>query len=120
MVNKDYESSNYGTPRFEMQELPQEIGRIVDNMKIDEVSKPFTMLTKEQKEVVAVVKLKARVTQHKANLSDDFQALKAIVEEKKRNELLHNWILEKQKTTYVRIGNGWNNCDFQYPGWVKE
>lgn len=120
MVNQHYESSNYSTPRFEMQELPQEIGKVVYEMQVGEVSKPFTMLTDKQKEVVAIVKLKARTEGHKANLADDFQAMKQLVESKKREELLNDWIRKKQKTTYVRISEEWRNCDFKYPGWVKE
>lgn len=120
MVNQNYESSNNGTSKFEMQELPPEIGKEVYNMNVGDISKPFTMITNKQREVVAIVKLKARIEGHKANLSDDYQALKAIVEAKKREELLNNWIAKKQRTTYVRISDGWNNCDFQYPGWIKE
>lgn len=120
MVNQDYESSNNGTSKFEMQELPPEIGKVVYNMNVGEISKPFTMITNKQREVVAIVKLKARIDGHKANLSDDYQALKAIVEAKKREELLNNWIAKKQKSTYVRISDGWKNCDFRYPGWIKE
>ena len=120
MVNQNYESRNMGTPKFEMQELPQEIGKIVYDMNVGDISKPFTMITNKQKEVVAIVKLKARTEGHKANLSDDYQALKEIVESRKREELLNDWILKKQKSTYVRISEGWRNCDFKYPGWVKE
>ena len=120
MVNQNYESSNYGTPKFEMQELPQEIGKVVYQMEVGDSSKPFTMLTDKQKEVVVIVKLKARVNGHKANLADDFQAMKQLVESRKREELLNDWIRKKQKTTYVRISEGWRNCDFKYPGWVKE
>ena len=120
MVNKREESENYSTPKFEMAELPQEVGKVVYNMQVGEISKPFTMINDKQKEVVAIVKLKARVDQHKANISDDFQALKTIVEGRKREELLDNWITKKLKTTYVRISDGWRNCDFQYSGWVKE
>ena len=120
MVNQNYESSNYGTPKFEMQELPQEVGKVVYQMEVGDISKPFTMLTDKQKEVVAIVKLKARVNGHKANLADDFQAMKQLVESRKREELLNDWIRKKQKTTYVRISEGWKNCDFKYPGWVKE
>lgn len=120
IVNQNYESSNYGTPKFEMQELPQEIGKVVYQMEVGDISKPFTMLTDKQKEVVAIVKLKARVEGHKANLADDFQAMKQLVESRKREELLNDWIRKKQKTTYVRISEGWRNCDFKYPGWVKE
>ncbi|MDD2436329.1 MAG: peptidylprolyl isomerase [Massilibacteroides sp.] len=120
MVNSNYEGNNHGTPRFEMQELPQEIGKIVYGMKVGEISKPFKMITNKQKEVVAIVKLKACTESHKANLSDDYQALKGIVEARKREELLNDWIRKKQKTTYIRVSEGWRNCDFQFPGWVKE
>ncbi len=120
MVNKNMESAHSGTPKFELQELPQEISKIVYNMKPGDISKPFTMITDKQKEVVVIVKLKARIEGHKANMADDFQALKSIVETKKREELLNNWIAKKQKDTYVRISDGWKNCDFKYPGWIKE
>ena len=120
MVNLKSEGNNNGTPKFEMAELPQEIGKIVDNMEVGDISKPFTMITDKQKDVVAIVKLKSRVEHHKANLADDYQALKTIVEAKKREELLKNWIIKKQKSTYVRISDGWRNCDFKYPGWIKE
>ena len=120
MVNSDYESANMGTPRFELHELPQEVGKEVYNMKVGDISKPFRMITKSQKEVVAIIKLRARTEAHKANLADDYQALKAIVENKKREELLNDWIRKQQKTTYVRISEGWRNCDFRFPGWVKE
>ena len=38
---------------------------------------------------------------------------------KLREEKLHKWILDKQKTTYVRINDNWKNCTFKYPGWIK-
>jgi peptidyl-prolyl cis-trans isomerase SurA len=120
MVNSNMQSSHYGTPKFEMAELPQEVGKIVYNMKVGEISKPFRMITNTQKDVVAIVKLKARVEQHKANISDDYQELKSLVENQKREELLNDWIRKKQKTTYVRISDNWKNCEFRFPGWIKE
>ena len=120
MVNQNYESSHAGTPKFQMEELPQEMGRVVDRLQIGEISKPFRMMTNTQKEVIAIVKLRARTLSHKANLADDYQALKTIVEERKREDLLKDWVVKKQKTVYVRIAEGWRNCDFQHSGWVKE
>lgn len=119
MVNKG-ENNNYGTPKFEMQELAPEIGNVINEMEIGDISKPFVMKTPQQKDVVAIVKLKARTMQHKANMSDDYQILKSMVEARKREELLKEWILKKQKSTYVRISDGWQKCDFQFPGWVRE
>lgn len=119
MVNDGRESSNYGTPRFIMEELPSEVGKIVKTMKIGEVSAPFKMIQKNGKEVVAVIKLRSRVEGHLANVSDDFQTLKAIVESKKQEEALKKWLQAKIKDTYVRIDKNWQNCDFQYSGWIK-
>lgn len=111
---------NFGTPKFEFQELPQEMGAVVYDMQVGEVSKPFKMLTDKQKEVVAIVKLRARKEAHKANITDDYQALKSIVEEKRQEEIIKKWILKQQANTYIKINEGWRNCDFQYPGWIKE
>jgi peptidyl-prolyl cis-trans isomerase SurA len=120
MVNQDMESGNYGTSKFEMQELPQGMGIIVDKMEVGEISKPFHMKNNSQKDVVAIVRLKSRVKAHQANVSDDYQALKTLVEGKKKEELINAWILNKQKSTFVRISDGWRECDFKYPGWIKE
>jgi peptidyl-prolyl cis-trans isomerase SurA len=119
MVNNNQESQYAGTSKFEMQELPQEIGQIVKDLNPGEISKSFKMLNSKQKEVVAIVKLKSRTDGHKANLSDDYQTLKNIVESQKREEILKKWIAKKQKETYIRINEKWKNCDFQNEGWVK-
>ncbi|MDR2775061.1 MAG: peptidylprolyl isomerase [Tannerella sp.] len=120
MVNQDMESRNYGTSRFEMQELPQGMGLVVEKMEAGEISKPFRMRNHSDKDVVAIVRLKSRVKAHQANVSDDYQALKALVEERKREEIINEWIVSKQKTMFIRIADGWRDCDFKYPGWIKE
>ena len=108
-----------GTSKFEMQNLPQEIARAVNTMNVNEISEPFIMRNNKGKEVCAIVKLKSRVKGHKATLTEDFQALKSVVLEKKCAEKIDKWIREKQKTTYVRINEKWRNCDFKYPGWIR-
>lgn len=119
MVNQSQYSNYGGTARFEMKDLPQEVAKVIDNLKVDEVSKPFTMLDPKGKQVVAIVKLKQRVEAHRANLSDDYQVMKSIVEGKKKEEILKKWVKDKIKTTYVRINDDWKNCDFQHPDWIK-
>ena len=109
------------TSKFEMQELPPEIAKVVDRMKVGEISEAFTMIPqKTGKEECVIVKLKSRINGHKATISEDYQNLKEIVLEKRRDEMLDKWIREKQKHTYVRINENWKNCTFKYPGWIKD
>lgn len=108
------------TSKFEMQQLPQEIARVVDALKVGEISDPFTMVTDNGMEVCAIVKLKTKTEGHKATISEDYQRLKDLVTQQMGEEKLKEWIKEKLKTTYVRIDPAWRNCDFKYEGWIKE
>ena len=114
---------NSGTARFEMQELAQvsqEIAKVINEMNVGEISEPFTMINNKGKEVCAIVKLKARIDGHKATITEDYQRLKSIVQSKLGEEKLQKWIVDKQKSTYVRINENWVTCDFKYPGWVRK
>jgi peptidyl-prolyl cis-trans isomerase SurA len=118
MVNTKTETRER-TTRFEMGELPGEVASIVNNMEIGEISRPFTMIDKRGRQVCAIVKLKNRIPAHRASVTEDFQILKGVVEERKSEEFIQQWIRNKQKNTYVRIKEGWRECDFMYPGWIK-
>lgn len=118
MVNTKQDTGDR-TTRFEMGELPGEVSRIVNDMEVGEISKPFTMIDKRGREVCAIVKLKNRIPAHRASVTEDFQVLKVAVEARKSEKVIQDWIREKQKSTYVRIKQGWGECDFMYPGWVR-
>lgn len=109
-----------GTTRFEMADLPQEISKQVNKMQIGEISAPFIMKDpKRNKDIVAIVKLTNRIDAHKANLSDDYQLIKSMYEESAKTQILKSWLEKKIKDTYVRIEDGWRNCEFKHDGWIK-
>ena len=108
-----------GTSKFRMEELPQDVAKVIDRMHVGEISDPFTMQVKG-KTVCAVVKLKNKVNGHKATMAEDYEILYDMVTEIRQQETLEKWIRDKQRTTYVRISEGWNDCDFRYPGWGKQ
>ncbi len=107
------------TSRFQLQDLPQEVARVISQMKTGEISEPFTMINSKGKEVCAIVKLKTHINAHRASMSEDFQILKDVLVNKRQEEVINDWIKEKQKSTYVRINEDWRDCEFQYPGWIK-
>lgn len=110
---------NTGSSRFEYQDLAPEVAKQIYNMNEGDVSQPFVMMDQQKnREVCAIVKLKKKMDVHRANLTDDFQTVKSMLEAKKGEELLHDWILLKQKTTFIQIAPEWQGCDFEYPGWV--
>lgn len=113
-------NGNSGSSKFEYQELPAEIARQIYNMNIGEISQPFSMMDEQKnKEVCCIVKLKSKTPVHKANLTDDYQVIREMLETQRKTDLIHNWIIKKQQETYIQIAPAWQGCDFEYPNWVK-
>ena len=102
-----------------MKDLPTEVARVVDTMKVGEISAPFEMINSKGKTVVAVVKLKSRTLGHKASITEDFQVMKDVVLNKERENFLHQWVVDKIKHTYVRLADRYRNGKYEYQGWVK-
>ena len=105
--------------KFEMSELNPEIGKLVDKMEVGDISKAFVMMNpKTNRETVAIVQLTRRIEGHKADLAEDYQTVTSMYENSKKQQLIADWIKNKQKNTYVRIEEGWRDCEFQYQ-WGK-
>ena len=115
MLNENDHSS-----RFEMADLPAEVGKKINNMQPGDVSEPFVMLNpKTRREQVAIVKLVKRIDGHKADLAEDYMIIKDMCEAKEREKIIREWVEKKQKSVYVYIEEGWRNCDFKYD-WLKK
>ena len=116
MVNS---SGDERTSRFKMKDLPTEVARVVDTMKVGEISIPFQMINNRGKVVCAIVKLKSRTDEHRATITEDFQTMRDIVTAHLRQEIIHDWVVSKIKNTYVRMNPRYKDCKFKYEGWIK-
>ena len=114
MINPNTNSS-----KFEYQDLPPEIAKQIFNLKEGELSQPFVMMDQtKNREVCAIVRVKKKTDVHRANLTDDFQTVKSMLESKLGADFIHDWIIKKQQKTFIQIDPEWQNCDFEFPGWV--
>lgn len=109
-----------GSSRFEMQDLPPEVASRIEKMEPGQVSEAFVLRdSRKNKEVAAIVKLTERIPGHRANLAEDYNLIREMYENRRRDEVLRDWVEKKIKDTYVRIEEGWDGCEFNYQGWVK-
>ncbi len=114
-----YNSQEGRTSKFQMRDLPTEVARVVEDMKVGDVSKAFQMVNEKGKTVCAIVKLKNRIDGHRATITEDFQTMKNVVLARERDKFLHDWVVNKIKTIYVKMNDRYKNCDFEYEGWIK-
>lgn len=113
------EETQSRSSRVKMKDLPTEVAQQVENLKVGEISKPFSMINGKGKQVVALVKLKSRRDSHRATITEDFQVLKNIVLAKEREKKIHEWVAQKIKNTYVWMTDKYKSCNYEYQGWVK-
>lgn len=106
--------------KWKISELDPAVSKVVANMNVNEVSKPFETIDETSKQTVyKIVKLIRRTDTHKANLRDDYIELSNLYLEKKRQDALDKWIKDKQSATYIHIDDTYVNCQFKYSGWEK-
>nr|WP_253946547.1 peptidylprolyl isomerase [Palleniella intestinalis] len=117
MVNNNEQGR---TSKFRMQDLPTEVAKAVEQLKVGDVSPAFQMVNSRGKTVCAVVKLKSRTEGHRATITEDFQTMKDVVLIKRKNDFIHEWVKKKIKETYVRMDDRYKGCDFEYEGWERD
>jgi len=109
------------TSKFTMEELHyyyQNVAKMVEEMNVGEVSKAFRIQSKKGLPACAIIKLKTRIPEHKADITADFQLLKEIVNQKHNEEVVEKWVKEKIKNTYVKIKDEYKRDGYKY-SWVK-
>ena len=119
LLSTDMMKTGKTSSKFRMQDLPAEIAKAVDTLKVGEISNAFKMINQRGKTVCVIAKLKNRIDGHRATVTEDFQLLKDEVLAKRREERIHAWVVDKIKNTYTRLNDEFNDCKFEYEGWIK-
>ena len=119
LLSTDMMKTGKTSSKFRMQDLPPEIAKAVDTLKVGEISRAFQMINQRGKTVCVIAKLKNRIDGHRATVTEDFQILKDVVLNKRREERIHQWVVDKIKTTYTRLGEEYKDCKFEFEGWTK-
>lgn len=110
-----------GSSRFEMQDLPPEVARKIELMQPGDISDAFIMKDQSKnRDVIAIVKLKARIPGHKATLQDDYSMIKMMYENHAKEQVVKEWVEKKIENTYTKISEGWDACEFNYKGWNSQ
>lgn len=110
---------NTMSTKWRKEELDPDVSKVLDKLKINEISEPFKTIDDKQRTVYKIVKLINRTDKHRANMQEDYQMLNDIYLQKKQEEALDEWISEQQAKTYISIDDSYVNCNFKFKGWIK-
>ena len=115
MVNMRTQSSNFELAAIDEPQLAKELQKL----KEGEISKPISIKDDKGHDVFVIIKQKRRIDTHRANLKDDYQLIQRIMNEKRKQDAIEDWIKEKQLATYITINDDWKDCNFEFKNWIK-
>lgn len=111
---------NSMSTKFSVEELDPDVSKILTEMNVNEISKPFETVDREsQQTVYKIVKLIKKTEGHKADLQNDYQQLADMYLMKKKEEVFNTWIAAQQSETYIRVDATYANCNFNFSNWIK-
>ena len=108
-----------GTSGFESSQLDPATNYILNQMKPGEISDPFESMNSKGKPEMKIIKLINKSVPHTADFETDYQLISNMAREKKKEELINNWIIKTQKTTYFKIDDDYRDCSFKFTGWIN-
>lgn len=108
-----------GGIRWQMDEFKPTEYEIMNNLKIGEISDPYQSIDNQGRMVFKVIWLKNRTNPHVGNLKEDYNLFKEKTMSIKENEKVNEWVVDKIKSTYIRISDKYKKCAFKISGWYK-
>lgn len=108
-----------GESRIARANIPGEMAKEINNLKVGEVSMPFVTHSERGLEEYKIVKVKEFYPRHRANLEDDWQNFELMLTNEKQMDKLEKWVKEKQANTYIHIDEEYRKGKFRYDGWIK-
>jgi peptidyl-prolyl cis-trans isomerase SurA len=101
-----------GEPKWEVDQIDKRMFVTLEKLAIGEIAAPSFFRTMDGKEGFKLVKLLNRIDPHKANLKEDYQRIKLVAENAKRQEIIESWIANKLDETYIKINRNVFGCTF--------
>ena len=107
------------TSLFEKEHLAPADFYVIRNLKVDEISAPFESRDEHANVVNKVVTITRIIPQHKANIEQDYATIQQMATMQKKQEVFTEWVQKKISSTFIRIDPSFQNCPFEFSGWVK-
>jgi peptidyl-prolyl cis-trans isomerase SurA len=105
---------------FEVVKLPTELASQVQFMEVGDVSGILQERNERDPDQIyfKLIFLNDKVEDHKADYQRDFLKIKDLAKRNKQIETVEKWQSKKLKDTYIKIGDQFDECEFE-TDWTK-
>lgn len=104
-----------GSTKWEIGSLDRQVFYVLDKLEVGEVSEPTMMSEPDGSSVFRIFKLISESEPHKADVITDYLLIRGAAENKKKQEMITDWIRDKISSTFIRLIPEYQTCPFGSP-----
>ncbi len=91
---------------------------VVNDMQVGDISKPVVINFSDNKDLFRIIKINKRIESHIANIVDDFNYVKELTINNKKEKITLEWVNNKINKTYINLNENLLECNFRN-NWKK-
>ncbi len=113
---------NSGSTYFDKDQLNPADYKIIENLKVGDISEPFESVENAEKSgntVYKILRLDKIIPSHIASFKEDFSVLQDEFKNQAALKAIDEFVTKKQKSTFIIIDPLFANCPFKREGWIK-
>jgi len=107
-----------GSDKIERESIPGTITYELAGLNKGDITAPFEDEDNKRK-VIKMIKVEDVIPAHQITLETDYNRIKQMALNKKRNEMIEKFVNSKLPTTFISIDGRYDNCKFK-ANWKKE
>ena len=108
-----------GSNKIERESIPGTISYELAGLNKGDITSAFDDKDERDRNIIKIVKIEDVIPSHQITLETDFDRIKQMALNKKRNEMIEKYVNSKISTTFISIDGRYDTCDFK-GNWKKD
>ncbi|MCQ4034278.1 peptidylprolyl isomerase [Kaistella montana] len=106
-------TSEDGSDRIEKLNLAPTVSYQIAGLNKNDITDVFQDTIQQDKKVVSIVKVDDIIASHQLDITTDYDRIKQMALNKKKNEMVEKWVKEKLPDVFISINNRYKDCAFK-------
>lgn len=106
-------TSEDGSDKMEKLNLPPTVSYQIAGHNKGDITDVFQDTIQQDKKVVSIVKIDDVIAAHQLDITTDYDRIKQMALNKKKNEMVEKWVKEKLPNVFISINSRYKDCAFK-------
>jgi len=107
-----------GSDKLEKLGLDPTLSYQIAGLKKNDITEPFEQEDQQKRKMISMIQVNDIIDAHQLELSTDYERIKEMALNKKKNEIVEKWVNAKIPSIFISVDNKYKDCKF-HSNWLK-